>query len=101
MAERLKANFGNRVLAAHWDMNKTLLFPVTIKIKGIDKLGLLHEITEVISHLHNSNIRKLEIEVNEGIFESIIQMYVHDTDEVKEILTSLKHIHDVKEAARL
>lgn len=101
MAERLKANFGNRVLAAHWDMNKTLLFPVTIKIKGIDKLGLLHEITEVISHLHNSNIRKLEIEVNEGIFESIIQMYVHDTDEVKEILTSLKHIQDVKEAARL
>ncbi len=100
-AERLKANHGNRVLAANWRMNRLLLFPVSLHIKGLDKLGLLHEITQVISKLHGINIRKLEIECNDGIFESHIQMFVHDTAEVNEIITSLRNIPDVKEAARL
>ena len=64
-------------------------------------LGLLHEITQVISQLHSVNIRKLEIEVNEGLFESRIQMYVHDTKEVKQIVASLRNIPDVQEADRL
>ncbi len=100
-AERLKANHGNRVLAARWEMNRMILFPISLYIKGIDKLGLLHEITQVISQLHGVNIRKLEIECNDGIFECRIQMFVHDTGEVKDILASLKAIPDVKEAARV
>ncbi|MBQ0047488.1 MAG: bifunctional (p)ppGpp synthetase/guanosine-3',5'-bis(diphosphate) 3'-pyrophosphohydrolase [Prevotellaceae bacterium] len=101
IAERLKANHGNRVLAAKWEMSQMSLFPVSIYIKGVDKLGLLHEITQVISQLHSVNIRKLEIEVNEGLFESRIQMYVHDTKEVKQIVASLRNIPDVQEADRL
>lgn len=100
-AERLKANHGNRVLAVRWDMHRTILFPVALYIKGFDKLGLLHEITQVISQLHGCNIRKLEIECYDGIFESRIQMFVHDTSEVSNIISSLLKIPDVKEAARV
>lgn len=100
-AERLKANHGNRVLAAKWEMNRVLLFPANIYIKGIDRLGLLNQITQVISHLLNVNIRKLEIESNEGLFEGKIQVYVHDTTDVQKIMDNLKSITDIKVVARV
>lgn len=101
IAVKIKANQGNRVLAANWDMHRVLLFPVTIYVKGFDKLGLLHKMTEVISQLHEINIRKLEIECEGGIFECTIQMFVHDTREVDEIVKALGEIQDIKEATRI
>lgn len=100
-AERLKAKHGNRVLGAKWEMSRMSLFPVSIYVRGFDKLGLLHKMTQVISQLHGVNIRKLEVECDDGIFECNIQMFVHDTKEVEEIVTSLRGIPDVKEAARI
>lgn len=101
MAERLKANHGNRVLGARWEMGHQTIFPVSIHVKGFDKLGLLHEMTQVISQLHGLNIRKLSVECADGIFECNIQMYVHDTKEVNELVQSLRDIPDVKEASRV
>lgn len=101
IAEKLKASRGNRVLAAQWQMDGTTLFPVSMHLKGFDKLGLLHEMTQVISMLHGINIRKVEIECDKGIFECNIQMYVHDTKEVDEVLTSLRKIANLKEASRI
>lgn len=100
-AERLKANHGNRVLGAKWEMNRQIIFPVSIHVKGFDKLGLLHEMTQVISQLHGVNIRKLSVECDDGIFECNMQMYVHDTKEVNEVLTSLRNIPHVKAASRI
>ena len=100
-AEKLKANHGNRVLAADWQMGKVILFPVSIYVKGFDKLGLLHKMTQVISQLHGINIRKLEVECDHGIFECNIQIFVHDTKDVDEITASLLEIQDVKEVARI
>lgn len=100
-AQRLKANHGNRVLAAKWEMSRILHFPANIYIKGIDRLGLLNQITQVISHLLNVNIRKLEIESNEGLFEGKIQIYVHDTTDVQKVMDNLKSIADIKVVARV
>ena len=88
-------------VAAQWQMAGTTLFPVSMHIKGFDKLGLLHEMTQVISVLHGINIRKLEVECENGIFECNIQMFVHDTKEVDETVSSLKEIQDVKEVSRV
>ena len=57
--------------------------------------------TEVISQLHEINIRKLEVECEGGIFECTVQMFVHDTKEVDEIVTALRDLQDIKEAARI
>lgn len=100
-AARLKSSQGNRVLAARWNTNKVLLFPVNIYLKGIDKVGLLNQITQVISKLLNVNIRKLEIESDDGLFEGKVQVYVHDTDDVAVIIDNLKKIPDVKTVARI
>jgi len=100
-AQMLKAKHGNRVLGARWEMGNSMDFQADIEMKGIDKLGLLNQITQVISQLHNVNIRRLEIEVNDGIFESKISIYVHDTKDVKDIIYSLKQIPDIKEVSRI
>ena len=97
----LKVKHGNRVLSARWEVGNMMDFQADIQIKGFDKLGLLNQITQVISTLHNVNIRRLEIEVNDGIFESRISFYVHDTKEVKDIIYELKQIPDVKEVSRI
>lgn len=100
-AERLKANYGNRVLAAKWDMNRLLLFPANIYLKGLDKMGLLNQITQVISQLLNVNIRRLEIESNEGLFEGKIQIFVHDTSDIQNVMDNLKKIPNIKVVARV
>lgn len=99
-AGRLKAGYGKRILAAKWGMHRLLLFPVNIYIQGLDRMGLLSQITQVISHLLNVNIRKFEIEANEGVFEGRIQLYVHDTTDVAAVMDNLKKIPDIKQVAR-
>lgn len=100
VAARLKSSYGNRIIATEWDTHKELSFLVTIYIKGIDSMGLLNEVTQVISRQLNVNIRKLAIETNDGIFEGKIQLYVHDADDVRSICDNLKQIQNIKQVTR-
>ena len=101
VAARLKSSYGNRILATEWDTHKELSFLVNIYIKGIDAMGLLNEVTQVISRQLNVNIRKLSIETTDGIFEGNIQLYVLDVDDVKTICNNLKQIQNIKQVTRV
>lgn len=101
IAARLKSSYGNRIIATEWDTHKELSFLVTIYLKGIDSIGLLNEVTQVISRQLNVNIRKLSIETNDGIFEGKIQLYVHDVDDVRAICNNLKLIQNIKQVVRI
>ena len=98
VAAKLKSSYGNRILATEWDTHKELSFLVYIYIKGIDSMGLLNEVTQVISRQLNVNIRKLTIETEDGIFEGKIQLWVHDVEDVKTICNNLKKIQNIKHA---
>ncbi len=103
VAVRLKANHGNRILAAEWadESNRTLLFPVNIHMEGIDRLGLLNQITQVISQQMNVNMHKLNVDCNEGIFECRIQLFVHDTKEIDGVVKNLQKIKALKNVSRV
>ena len=101
VAAKLKSSYGNRILATEWDTHKELSFLVYIYIKGIDSMGLLNEVTQVISRQLNVNIRKLTIETNDGIFEGKIQLWVHDVEDVKTICNNLKKIQNIKQVNRV
>ena len=101
VASKLKSSYGNRILATEWDTHKELSFLVYIYIKGIDSMGLLNEVTQVISRQLNVNIRKLTIETEDGIFEGKIQLWVHDVDDVKTICNNLKKIQNIKQVSRV
>ena len=101
VAAKLKSSYGNRILATEWDTHKELSFLVYIYIKGIDNMGLLNEVTQVISRQLNVNIRKLTIETEDGIFEGKIQLWVHDVDDVKTICNNLKKTQNIKQVSRV
>ena len=101
IATQLKTSFGNRLLAVEWETGKALNFPVNVYIKGIDGIGVLNHVTQIISQQLNVNIHKLNIESNDGIFEGRIQLYVHDVDDVNTICTNLKKIEQIKKVTRI
>lgn len=101
IAAKLKASDGNHIIAATWDIHKTLYFPVTIKINGIDHIGILHQLTGVLSDQLNININKLTVSTTDGIFEGEIQLGVHDVEDVKTICHNLKSIEGIEEVTRI
>ncbi|MBB3895002.1 RelA/SpoT family protein [Bacteroides pyogenes] len=101
VAAKLKSSYGNRILATEWDTHKELSFLVYIYIKGIDSVGLLNDITQVISKQMNVNMRKLNIETNDGIFEGKIQLWVHDAEDVRAVCNNLRKIQNIKQASRI
>jgi len=101
VAAKLKSSFGNRILDIKWDMHKQLFFDATIQISGIDRIGLLNEITQIISSQMNVNIHKLVITSEEGLFEGNIELRVHDREDTKAIMAHLKDIPDLKEISEI
>ena len=90
------------MVPAYWqDTHKQLFFPVSLNIKGTDRIGLLNEVTEIVSRKFDVNIRKLAIEVREGIFEGEIQLYVHDVDDVQTIIKNLKNVKNLQSVSRM
>lgn len=102
VAVKLKSSYGNRIVATKWDMKKSSLsYLVTLYLRGIDTMGLLNDITYVISREMNVNMRKLNVETNEGIFEGKIQLYVYNADDVKRLTTKLLKINNLKSVTRV
>ena len=101
VAAKLKAGFGNRILDAKWDMHKQLFFDATIELKGIDRIGILSDVTQVISEELNVNIHRVTLSCEEGIFDGTIELRIHDRDDVKNIVGKLKKIDGLQEITQI
>ena len=101
VAAKLKSSYGNRILDAKWDMHKRLFFDATLQMQGIDRIGLLNEVTQVVSRQMNVNIHTVNITCEEGIFNGTFELRVHDRDDVKVIIDNLKKINDIKEVKQI
>lgn len=100
VAMRLKSSFGPRLVSTRWEASEALSFPAKIEIQGIDRMGILNEITRVISNELMIDMRGLSIQANEGVFNGTVNIMVHDTRVVESLCNKLRKIKGVQKAAR-
>jgi GTP pyrophosphokinase len=99
-AARLLSNYGHRVVKTKWVKNKEISFLTGIKIVGLDDVGVINKITNLISGTLRININALTIEAKEGLFEGNVKVYVHDKDELDDLVTNLKELPGIESVER-
>jgi len=91
-APQMMANHGERIVKTKWAKNKEISFLTGLKIIGIDDVGVINKITNVISGEMRVNISALTIESEEGLFRGSIKVFVHDKEELSELVERLKKL---------
>jgi GTP pyrophosphokinase len=99
-AARLLANYGHRVVKTKWAKNKEISFLTGLKIIGLDDVGVIHKITNLISGEMKFNISAMTIEAKEGIFEGNVKIFVHDKDELDELVNRLVSMSGIERVDR-
>ena len=99
-AARLLSNYGHRVVKTKWVKNKEISFLTGIKIIGLDDVGVINKITNLISGTLKININALTIEAKEGLFEGNVRVYVHDKDELEDLVINLKALPGIESVER-
>ena len=94
-AAKLMASFGHRVVKTKWAKNKEISFLTGIRIVGMDDVGVVNKITNLISGELRLNINAITIEAKEGLFEGNIKIYVHDKEELDELVLRLKQLKGI------
>jgi GTP diphosphokinase / guanosine-3',5'-bis(diphosphate) 3'-diphosphatase len=99
-AARLMANYGHRVVKTKWAKNKEISFLTGLKITGIDDVGVIHKITNLISGELKININAITVEAQDGVFRGNIRLYVHDKEELERLVVSLKQLSGIHSVER-
>jgi GTP pyrophosphokinase len=100
-ASRLLANYGHRVVKTKWARNKEISFLTGVRITGLDDVGVIQKITNVISGDLKLNMRSLSIDSKDGIFEGTIMVYVHDREELNEFCNRLGMLEGITKIERI
>ncbi len=99
-AARLMANYGHRVVKTKWARNKEISFLTGVKIVGLDDVGVIHKITNLISGELRINISAMTIEAKEGVFYGNLKVFVHDKEELDELVERLKDLPGIETVDR-
>ncbi|MEE1203448.1 MAG: RelA/SpoT family protein [Bacteroidales bacterium] len=95
------SKYGNHIIKAKWRENEKITFLAGIKIIGIDRKGLLQEITRVISEVWNINMRGLVMESSDGVFEGSLMVYISDADNLNRLIGNIKAIDGIEKVFRI
>ena len=99
-AVSLQSRFANRTLKAKWVKAEHADFLVNLHIKGIDTVGLVNQVTQIISNDLAVNIRAINISGDQGIFEGNLTLLVEDKIHLFNIIDQLKKIEGVTAVTR-
>jgi GTP pyrophosphokinase len=99
-AARLMASYGHRVVKTKWAKNKEISFLTGVRIVGMDDVGVINKITNLISGELKLNINALTIEAKDGLFEGNIRIYVHDKEELEELVSRLLQLNGIHSVIR-
>ena len=94
-AVQLRSNYAYRVIKAKWQSQKDKEFLATVTFKGIDDLGLVHNITQTISNDLNVNMKAISFESNDGVFDGKVSVFVYNTDHLNNLMNRLRRVEGV------
>jgi len=101
VAIRIMSNEGNRIIAVKWAIHKLVSFIARISMTGIDRIGLVNDITNIISAELKVNMTRINISVNNGIFEGTIDLYVHHTKDLNNLIMKISNINGIENVKRV
>ena len=100
-AKQLRANYAYRILTANWKKNKGDAFITGLKFIGIDNVGLVNELTTIISELEKVNMKSLNFDSKDGVFEGKIMLYVYDKNHLENLIRKLRNIDGIEKVVRM
>ena len=100
-AIELMSSFGNKMVKVHWTNRESISFVTGIKIAGIDRMGLMHDISRVISSELNLNIKSFSLETDHGYTESEVRLFVQNLNTLNRLLMNLREIEGIRNVTRV
>lgn len=101
VAIRIMSNEGNRIIAVKWAIHKLVSFIARIHMTGIDRIGLVNDITNIISSELKVNMTNINISVENSIFEGTIDLFVHHTKDLNNLIMKISNIAGIESVKRV
>ena len=96
----LMSNYAYRIVKARWTNQQQIAFMAGIRVNGIDDVGIVNNITRIISNELNVNMRSISFDSLDGVFEGTIMVFVHDTNHLTELMGKIKQVKGVTTVIR-
>jgi len=94
------SNYGYRIIKTKWNKDHAIAFLTELKLSGIDDVGVINKLTNIISSELKINMRSISIESKDGIFEGVITVFVQDTDQLDNLIRRLKGLDGILSISR-
>jgi GTP diphosphokinase / guanosine-3',5'-bis(diphosphate) 3'-diphosphatase len=98
---KLMSSQGNQIIKAKWRTNESIGFLTGIMFKGVDKKGLVKQISEIISDKHGLSIRSFNLNTHDGLTDASVMLYIQSTEILEQLISSLKEIPEIQHVSRI
>ncbi|MBQ0096246.1 MAG: bifunctional (p)ppGpp synthetase/guanosine-3',5'-bis(diphosphate) 3'-pyrophosphohydrolase [Bacteroidales bacterium] len=100
-ANSLASKFGDRIVTPKWIVDTYDTFPVRVSMSGVDRMGLMHEISGKISKENKISFKSVNISADNGLFEGYMDIWVHDTETLDSVIRLLGEIEGIQKVSRM
>ena len=97
----LLSKYAYRILKANWYTKSNIELITSLSIEGTDRVGVIDDITKIISSQLKVNMKSINVDLKDGIFKGEIQLFVSDTLQLSKLIKKLQKVHNVNNVTRL
>lgn len=100
-AIRLMSSYGDKIVPVRWVTHKVMSFLAVVKLAGIDRVGMVSDITGIVSKESRVSMRLIHFENKDGVFEGVLHLYVHNTGDLNNLMMKISSLKGVANVARV
>ena len=100
---RLASQYGKHIIKddIKWSQHKAMSYLSTIELRGIDRMGMLSDITHIVSDDFSINMREINLRSHDGIFEGQVSLYVQDADSLNALMDKFRQLRGLESVKRI